>query len=82
LVARIKKLRYITDALNTVEDGVVLLNLVISQPATNMNNVSTIGLEKYVLNLVVVIILLVDIIDARGTVEEEDVKNQIVKKAQ
>jgi hypothetical protein len=47
-----------------------------------MNNVSTIGLEKYVLNLVVVIILLVDIIDARGTVEEEDVKNQIVKKAQ
>jgi hypothetical protein len=80
LVARIIKLRYITDALNTVEDGVVLLPVVISQPATNMNNVSTIGLEKNVLNLVVVIILLVDIIDVRGTEEEEDVKNQIVKK--
>ncbi|NBO71053.1 hypothetical protein EBV26_11300 [bacterium] len=80
MVARIIKLRYITDALNTVEDGVVLLPVVISQPATNMNNVSTIGLEKNVLNLVVVIILLVDIIDVRGTEEEEDVKNQIVKK--
>jgi hypothetical protein len=80
LVARIIKLRYITDALNTVEDGVVLLPVVISQPATNMNNVSTIGLEKNVLNQVVVIILLVDIIDVRGTEEEEDVKNQIVKK--
>jgi hypothetical protein len=45
-----------------------------------MISVWTIASEKNVLNLVVVIILWVELIGAKGTEEAEDVKNQIVKK--
>jgi hypothetical protein len=51
---------------------------VINLPSINMISVWTIASEKNVLFLVVVNILWVELIDAVGTVELENVTNQIV----
>jgi hypothetical protein len=64
-----------------MEEGAdVMYLVVINLPSINMISVWTIASEKNVLNLVVVIILWVELIGAKGTEEAEDVKNQIVKK--
>jgi hypothetical protein len=64
-----------------MEEGAdVMYLVVINLPSINMISVWTIASEKNVLNLVVVIILWVELIGAKGTEEAEDVKNQIVTK--